>query len=132
MYLCHFDLSFLLPNKHPDKLIYISATALLESSQYFEVTLENKTRFFNLLFRCHKTNFDLHVINKRATCLKWYYCTQRSYKCYSCFQTLFIVNYRVNLSCIKNMINIWIYLTLTIYITQTNNTSPYPNEKLNL
>ena len=32
----------------------------------------------------------------------------------NCFQTLFIVNYHINLSRIKNMIRIWIYLTITI------------------
>ena len=31
---------------------------------------------------------------------------QLSCKCYSCFQTLFIINYHINLSCIKSLIPI--------------------------
>ena len=38
-----------------------------------------------------------------------------------------VVNYHINLSCFINMIDIWIYLT--IYLTQTNNTSPCPDVK---
>ena len=68
------DLNFLLQNKHPDKLIYvyicISATALLENSWYYEVSLENKRLFFNLLFGCPRVNFDLDVLNKKTICLK--------------------------------------------------------------
>ena len=66
------DLNFLLLNKHPETLInlYISATALLESSWYYGVSLENKRLFFNLLFGCPKVNVDLDVLNEKAICLK--------------------------------------------------------------
>ena len=40
------DLSLLLANKHPDKLID-SGTALLKKFQYYGVTLENKTVFLS-------------------------------------------------------------------------------------
>ena len=38
--------------------------------------------------------------------------SQLRYKCYGCFQTFFIVNYHINLSYIKDLIHILIYLTL--------------------
>ena len=93
----------------------IPATALLENSQYYEVSLENKRLSFNLLFGYPKAKFDLDMINKKSMRLKLHYCTQLSYKRQSCFQTLLIVNYHVNLT-----------------LTQTNNISPCSNEKLNM
>ena len=66
------ELKFLLPDKHPDKVIdiYIYTTALLENSEYHGVTLESKRLFFNLLFGCPKVDFDLDVLNKKSICLK--------------------------------------------------------------
>ena len=39
-------LSLLLPNKHPNKHIYLCATAQLENVQYYRVSLENKKDCF--------------------------------------------------------------------------------------
>ena len=66
------DIRYLLPNKYPDKLIYIyiSATALLENRWYYGVLLENERQFFNLVFDCIKACFYLDVLNKKTICLK--------------------------------------------------------------
>ena len=41
---CTYDtwLKPFLPSKHPDRLIYMSVTALLENSYYYGVPLENE------------------------------------------------------------------------------------------
>ena len=55
------DLSLLLANKHPDKLIY-SGTALLKHFQYYGVTLENKTVFFIRCVTAPRLTLTLNVV----------------------------------------------------------------------
>ena len=72
------DLSFFLPNKHPEKRITITNLLQTYYIYYYSiwkflvlwVSLENKRLFFNLLFGCPKANFDLDVLNKKTVCLK--------------------------------------------------------------
>ena len=67
------DLSFFLPNKHPEKRITITNLLQTYYIYYYSiwkflvlwVSLENKRLFFNLLFGCTKVNFDLDVLNKK-------------------------------------------------------------------
>ena len=58
-------LSFLLPNKHPDKPIYIYMLLLYLKMSITGCHQKIKDCFFNLLFGCHKANFDLNVLNKK-------------------------------------------------------------------
>ena len=131
MFLCHLT-NALLCQINTLINLYMSATALIENSWYYGLSLQNKKDCFsNQLFGCPKPNFDV----------KWY-TKQKNYMLKMILlHPILATNARVvfklssllitTLTCHQSK-TWYIYEYNIIYLTQaTNNTSSCSNEKLN-
>ena len=105
MYLCHLNKAFFC---QINTLINLYMSAHLENVQYCGVSLENENTVFLIIYlAAPKLTLILNdMLNKKNYMLKVMplHPNLTINKCWGCFQTLFIINYHINLSRIKNII----------------------------